>query len=317
MSVTPKIPGEGLTPSEGQFLLEDSGAEMTMLDSRDWCVLGWTSQIAIRAGTANSDLPGELIDGVAPLILALDGVNSAGEEVTTIRYCGPMALKFNENKWARLLSRNGIVRYGSDANGGEHFLDNEVNDHEECIIFDRSDSAKRVRVPLKRHGGGSHVFAKAPSEEQTARFLVANPHMQYWTAAAIIDGSIRCNKVSIGGRAHDSLPHFGKDTMNRLIRTNAIEGIGKVPLMGSDPITEEEISTCEGCKAKMAGPVTKNKESPVVVEKSDVAVDIAMFPCKQCSTGAIYGSLFNLMYFSLSFYVSHGAHKDGFALTFE
>jgi hypothetical protein len=69
--------------------------------------------------------------------------------------------------------------------------------------------------------------------------------MRFWTAGALIDGSIRCLKVSLGGRAHDSLPHLGRDSMNRLIRANAIAGIDKVPLLGSDPVAVEEIANCE------------------------------------------------------------------------
>jgi hypothetical protein len=204
---------------------------------------------------------------------------------------------------------------GSD--GKKLFLDNEVSDHEECITFDKSVLPKRVKVPMMRFNGGSYVKARPPAEDETERFLDANPHMRHWAVRALIDGLIRCSKVSLGGIAHDSLPHLGRDSMNRLIRANAIDGIDKVPPMGSDPVALEEIDNCEGCKAKMSAPVMRNRLKPLVVEPTDCAVDISVYPCKQVKTAAMYGSLFALMYFALPFYVSHGVRKDGFEQSFD
>jgi hypothetical protein len=44
--------------------------------------------------------------------------------------------------------------------------DNEVSDHEEAMIFDRSDPARRVVVPMKRYHHGSYVKVRTLTEDE-------------------------------------------------------------------------------------------------------------------------------------------------------
>ena len=72
-------PGDGATPQEGQYLQEDSGADMTMVDSKEWCALGYTTSVRLYAGTAKVSDDAKRIDAVAPLVLVMDGVLTNGE----------------------------------------------------------------------------------------------------------------------------------------------------------------------------------------------------------------------------------------------
>ena len=68
-----KMPGHGATPSDGQYVQDDSGADMTMLNDVAWCVLGYTTQVNLWAGTAKEGEAAVKLDAVAPLIVAMGG----------------------------------------------------------------------------------------------------------------------------------------------------------------------------------------------------------------------------------------------------
>ena len=67
MKLSTSIPGEGATPADGQYMQDDSGASMHMVDGKAWCVLGYTTAISILASTAKSSEPPEELDAVCPL----------------------------------------------------------------------------------------------------------------------------------------------------------------------------------------------------------------------------------------------------------
>jgi hypothetical protein len=49
MKLSTSIPGEGATPADGQYMQDDSGASMHMVDGKAWCVLGYTTAVSILA----------------------------------------------------------------------------------------------------------------------------------------------------------------------------------------------------------------------------------------------------------------------------
>ena len=67
------IPDDGCDPQAGQMVQDDSGAEMHMLDSKAWCVLGYTEAVRMYVGTAKVDDSVKPIDAVAPLVAVMDG----------------------------------------------------------------------------------------------------------------------------------------------------------------------------------------------------------------------------------------------------
>ena len=70
----------------------------------------------------------------------------------------------------------------------------------------------------------------------------------------------------------------------------------EVPLSGVDPVADEEIHDCEGCKARMHAPARRNSVKPRPVRSGDLAIDIQQFPCKQVGTTALYGTVAVLLY---------------------
>jgi hypothetical protein len=205
VSTMASVPGDGATPQEGQYLQEDSGADMTMVDSKEWCALGYTTSVRLYAGTAKVSDDAKRIDAVAPLVLVMDGELTDGEPTRTIRFFGPAAVSFT-GEWARLLSPNGMLRYGFDEAGDELLLDNNVNAKDGYIVFDESDPSKRVQVPMVRHGGGSFVKARPPTTDELNIFLRHNPHLTEWTADALMRGTIKAQKVTLRGHTGTRRP---------------------------------------------------------------------------------------------------------------
>ena len=324
------VPGHGKHPHDWQYVQDDSGADMSMLNDKAWAVLGYTSEVDLWAGTAKEGEAAVKLDAVAPLIVAMEGVmgiqgldreigapDSIQDRIITIRFMGATAIAFNGG-WANLLSRNGVEHGGFDTAGKEMRLDNEVYAARGYIVFDQSKGDDCVTVPLRRWKRSSYVKMRPPTPSELAVFMARNPHLAKWTADELIQGTLRYKKVSLRGQAHDALPHIGDGTLDRLIRHNAIEGMAAVvPMSGVDPIADEEIEDCEGCKARMHAPARRNSRKPRPVQPGDLAIDIQQFPCKQVGTAAMYGTIAVLLYYKYMMYETHGTEKSGFDFTLE
>jgi hypothetical protein len=287
MQVMAEIPNDGATPADGQYMQDDSGASMHMVDSKAWCVLGYTTAVSIMASmhTAKSCEPAEELDAVCPLIIVFDGHDKLGK-VSRIEFVGTSAVDF-KGRYSRLLSRNGIEQDGSD-----RLLDNEVSSKRGQIIFNQSNEEHQVTVPMVRHEKASYVKVRLPNAEELEIFMRSNPQLWSWTVDSLMEGTIQLNKVTVRGRAHNALPHLGATQMGRLSASGAIEGmLGAVPMSGKDSDADEEIRDCEGCKAKQSAPARRNSSKPVPVLPGDLAVDIQQYPAKQVGTAALYGTV--------------------------
>jgi hypothetical protein len=109
MKLDASIPGEGAPPADGQYMQDDSGASMHMVDGKAWCVLGYTTtRLAFwlaRQRVVNH--PRSLtLCGVPIGFVVFEGQDAIGK-ILRIEYVGPSAVDF-KGRCSRLLSRNGI-----------------------------------------------------------------------------------------------------------------------------------------------------------------------------------------------------------------
>jgi hypothetical protein len=204
-----KMPGHGATPSGGQYVQDDSGADMTMLNDVAWCVLGYTTQVNLWAGTAKEGEAAVKLDAVAPLIVAMEGKMGVHPEhrhddaydVVTIRFLGAAAIALNGG-WGNLLSRNGVEHGGFDNQGKEIRLDNEVYSARGHVLFDQSDPKGCVTVPMQRWKRSSYIKMRpSTANQELASFMQQNQHLADWTAGALIQGTLRFKKVTMDERA--------------------------------------------------------------------------------------------------------------------
>jgi hypothetical protein len=160
------VPDDGASPQQGQMVQGDSGADVHMFNSPEWCALGMCTEMHFYAGTAKESDPVVKMDAVAPLIVAMDGYGDDVNKIVTLRYLGPMVLAWGD-EWSKLLSRNDIERDGLDG----ALLDNEVFTKQSKIVFDQSCDEMRVSVPMTRFGRGNFVLMRVPTAEEIQRFL--------------------------------------------------------------------------------------------------------------------------------------------------
>ena len=86
MSVSDIPAGDG-TPKDGQYIQDDSGADMHMINGREWCALGYTTEVNLWAGTAKAGGPSVKLDAVAPLVVAMDGMHMGCRECKRQGWC--------------------------------------------------------------------------------------------------------------------------------------------------------------------------------------------------------------------------------------
>jgi hypothetical protein len=164
---------------------EDSGAGMHLHNDLEDCVLGYTTEFTIYAGSADKGKDLVKLDAVGPLIRVFYGTDVHGAEVKTIQNIGPAGFISGGN-WACLTSHNGIVRERTDEHGGERNLGNTFDARRQLLIFEEDDPERRVEIKMERRNGGSYLKSRRPTPPELSAYLEMNPEMKHWTFAKIM-----------------------------------------------------------------------------------------------------------------------------------